>query len=231
MATRPAAIRASWSCWLRSVVTAVPPWPAASRSWIVGPGREDLLLELLLLRLEVERRLHQRRPLLAGDPDPRALGRELRRDQEAEHQQRDAERDLPGRDRADAGGERRHVGSAPHPTARDGEHGPRRRATTSASDEQHRADGRRAGGRRGRRVRRGGRRRGQHRTGGGRTRGRAGRGGRARRRSPPSPTAAGPPARAPGRSAAARRPRGRRASRPGTRRGPRPARAGTPRRR
>ena len=43
---------------------------------------EDLLLEVLLLRLEVERRLDQRRPLLARVPDPRALGRELGGDEE-----------------------------------------------------------------------------------------------------------------------------------------------------
>ena len=72
-----------------------------------GPGSAPrrsriCFLRLLLLRLEVERRRHQRRPLLARDPDPRALGRELGGDQEAEREQRDAERHLPGRDRSDA---------------------------------------------------------------------------------------------------------------------------------
>ena len=98
---------------------------------------EDLLLELLLLRLEVERRRHQRRPLLARDPDPRALGRELGGDQEAEREQRDAERHLPGRDRSDAGGERRHVrwsgsaGARPRGRPR---HPPRRAPGPAAPD-------------------------------------------------------------------------------------------------
>ena len=115
---------------MRSVVTVVPPCPAASRSWICRAQVEDLLLELLLLRLEVERRRDQRRPLLARDPDPRALGRELRGDQEAEHEQRDAERDLPGRDRADARRERRHARSSGRRRRSDGARPrrPRRRA-------------------------------------------------------------------------------------------------------
>ena len=83
MATRPAAIRACSSWPLRSCVTAAPPWPAASSVLDVRPEVEDLLLEAVLLRLEVQRGLDERRPLLARVPDPRALRRQLRGDQEA----------------------------------------------------------------------------------------------------------------------------------------------------
>ena len=95
---------------------------------MLGPQVEDPLLELVLLRLEVEGRRDQRRPLLARVSDPRALGRQLRGDQEPEDEERDAERDLPGRDGADARRERRHAtrsagGGAP----------PRRSATTETT--------------------------------------------------------------------------------------------------
>ena len=73
------------------------------------PEGEDLLLEAVLLLLEVQHRLHERRPLLAGVPDARPLGRELGGDQEAQREQRQAERHLPAGDRPDAGRQRRHA--------------------------------------------------------------------------------------------------------------------------
>ena len=85
-------------------------------------------------RLQLGRRLDERRPLLGRVADARTLGGELRRDQEAEAEQGRAERDLPARDRADAsdhdGGppagrrERVHTSSTMPP--------PTRRATSSS---------------------------------------------------------------------------------------------------
>ena len=63
---------------------------------------EDPLLERVLLGLQLVRGLDQRRPLLGRVADARTLGGELGGDQEAEREQRDPERDLPGRDRAQA---------------------------------------------------------------------------------------------------------------------------------
>ena len=56
---------------------------------------EDLLLELLLLRLERERRRDQRRPLLGRVADEGTFGAELGGDEEAEREEREAERHLP----------------------------------------------------------------------------------------------------------------------------------------
>ena len=84
IATSPAAIRAF--CEL-VVEVARDRRPALARGLELldrRPQVEDLLLEGLLLRLEVERGLHERRPLQARVADPRALGGELRRDEEAE---------------------------------------------------------------------------------------------------------------------------------------------------
>ena len=67
------------------------------------------------------RRLDERRALLGRVADPRALGRELRRDQEAEAEERRAERQLPARDLPDAA----HHGHAAASR--------RRRATTMAT--------------------------------------------------------------------------------------------------
>ena len=72
----------------------------------------DPVLELILLVLESQRRLDQRRPLLARVPDARPLGGELGGDQEAEQEQRDAERQLPARDRPDAAREGAHRGGS-----------------------------------------------------------------------------------------------------------------------
>ena len=63
---------------------------------------EDPVLEPVLLRLQLVRRLDQRRPLLGRVADARALRGELGGDEEAEREQRDAEGDLPARDRAEA---------------------------------------------------------------------------------------------------------------------------------
>ena len=109
IATRPAAILAV----LEPVVEVLGHGRAAlARRLEVADARpevEDPLLEVVLLRLQVEGRRDQRRPLLARDPDPGALGRQLRGDQEPEREERDAEGDLPGRDGADARRERRHA--------------------------------------------------------------------------------------------------------------------------
>ena len=154
IATRPAAIRASWSCWLRS---------RGHRGAALAGG-----LELLDRRAQVEDLLLEAPPAAPGGRarSRRAAsapgwcsrmrgpsGGELRGDQEAERQQGDAERDLPARDRADACGRARSRRAAPA-TARDGEHG--------TDDRPRRARGRAARGRwtagrarRGRPVRRG----------------------------------------------------------------------------
>ena len=229
IATRPAAIRASWSSPLRAWVTVVPPCPAASRSWICAAEVEDLLLEVLLLRLEVERRRHQRRPLLARDPDPRALGRELGGDQEAEREQRDAERHLPGRDRSDAGGERRHArwsgGAGARPRDQHDRRRPPRRAPGPAAPDRATTSRRRDAGR----PRVAAASRSRHPSPPRRPRlgDRAGRHERAGvGAGPDQPEGSGPAGR--GLRTVLLRdasPRGRRASPPGTRRGPRPARA------
>ena len=93
---------------------------AASRSslsWLDGRGRplagpldrpdlraqlEDPRLQVVLLRLQLGRRLDERRALLGRVADARALGRELGGDQEPEAEQRGAERQLPARDPPDA---------------------------------------------------------------------------------------------------------------------------------
>ena len=82
---------------------------------------QDLLLEGLLLLLEVQRRCHEGRALLAGDPDARTLGGELGRDEEAEREQGEKQRDLPAGDRPDAA-----------PRSRPSDHtGPARRRTSA----------------------------------------------------------------------------------------------------
>src|SRR4029079_18425481 len=59
----------------------------------------DLVAELVVLALELDRGLDERRPLLGRVPDARALGGELGGDEETESEERDSERALPGRDR------------------------------------------------------------------------------------------------------------------------------------
>ena len=85
------------SCRTRSAEPA--PW--LSTLWICARRSRIRALQVVLLGLELVGRLDQRRPLLGRVPDPRTLGRELGGDQEAERQERDAEGDLPARDRPD----------------------------------------------------------------------------------------------------------------------------------
>ena len=110
---RPAAIRASssWSFRVRSAVC--DPALSCSIAWICPRRATIRSLSSILLGLERQRRLDQRRPLLARVPDARALGGELGGDQEAEQEQRDAERHLPARDRPDAAREGAHRGGPP----------------------------------------------------------------------------------------------------------------------
>jgi hypothetical protein len=72
------------------------------------PELEDPRLECVLLVLQPERRLDERRPLLAGVADPRSLGRELRGDEEAQDEEGTRERHLPARQGPDSGHHRRH---------------------------------------------------------------------------------------------------------------------------
>ena len=102
IATSPAAIAGLWSWSFRSPVTAVAALAGRLEVLDRGPQLEHLLLEALLLCLEVEGGLDERRPLEARVADPRTLGGELRSDEEPEGEQRRPERDLPARDRADA---------------------------------------------------------------------------------------------------------------------------------
>ena len=101
-------MRASSSRRLRSCVTVAPPLTGGLEVLDVRAQLEDLLLEAVLLRLEVERRVHERRALLGRVADARSLGCELGRDQEPEAEERKAERDLPGGDRPDAGDDLAH---------------------------------------------------------------------------------------------------------------------------
>src|SRR5204863_268374 len=71
----------------------------------------DLGLQGLLLRLQPERRLDERRALLGGEAIPRSLGRYLGRDQEPEHEQGDRERDLDARQPTQATKEAAHGAS------------------------------------------------------------------------------------------------------------------------
>ena len=90
------------------------PGPRGRRSAGAAPRMSDL--ERLLLRLQPERGLDQRRPLLRRVADARALGGDLRGDQEAEDEQRHGERDLDARQRTEARDERAHrsiVGGSP----------------------------------------------------------------------------------------------------------------------
>src|SRR5688500_17792508 len=63
---------------------------------------EDVRLERLLLRLQPERRLDERRSLLRRVADARALRGDLRGDQEAQDQQCNGERELHARQRPQA---------------------------------------------------------------------------------------------------------------------------------
>ena len=101
-AMRPAAIRACSSSALSWRTRSAEPAPWPSTSPICGAQLEDPCLERVLLGLELGGRLQERRPLLRRVADPRALRAELRRDQEAEHQQRGPQGDLPARDAAEA---------------------------------------------------------------------------------------------------------------------------------
>src|SRR5204863_9612176 len=72
------------------------------------PERDDPILQVLLLGLEGQRRLHERRSFLRRVADPRALREELCRDQEAEDEEGAAQGQLPGRNRPEPGGDRGH---------------------------------------------------------------------------------------------------------------------------
>ena len=63
--------------------------------------REDLGLEGLLLGLQPEGRIDERRPLLGRVANPRTLGGDLGGDEEAQHEQRDGEGHLDAREAAD----------------------------------------------------------------------------------------------------------------------------------
>ena len=66
------------------------------------PQREDLGLQAVLGRLELRRRVDERRPLLGRVADARALRRELGGDQEPEAEHRGPEGQLPARDAPDS---------------------------------------------------------------------------------------------------------------------------------
>src|SRR5262245_3275618 len=72
---------------------------------------EDLRLECLLLRLQPQRSLDERRALLGRVADARPLGRDLGGDEESQDHERDRERHLDAREAAQARDERAHAGS------------------------------------------------------------------------------------------------------------------------
>ena len=120
---------------------AAVPGPGPRPSWICLAQGEDLRLQLVLLGLQPEGGLNERRALLGRVADARTLRGELGGDQESKGEKRKAERHLPRRDRRGSGRvvvavtvRRRApaVGVAAGAVTRPGEQHERRRAARAA---------------------------------------------------------------------------------------------------
>ena len=121
----------------------------ATRAAGSGPaGRAAAASGASCCDLEVARGLDQRDPLVARVADARSLGPQLGRDQEAEREQRDAEGDLPARDRSRAGGASRRGHASARRRADDAGRAGRASRRRGAPDDRERADGRSGAGRR-----------------------------------------------------------------------------------
>jgi hypothetical protein len=97
---RPDASRASSSWSFSAPIGGARPLPLLLELLDLGAELEHLRRQGLLLVLEIERGLDERRALLGGVTNAGPLGGELGRDEEPEPEQRETERDLPARDRS-----------------------------------------------------------------------------------------------------------------------------------